>query len=72
MADIYSDTSGKLARDSEVTSVTIALYADMGLLDFIRSSNGVRLFRPGQAGRVRQIYTERMASRGRRSAIEAA
>jgi DNA-binding transcriptional MerR regulator len=61
----YTETSGKLARDAGLTVPTISLYADKGLLDFIRSSNGTRLFRAGQADRVKAIYTERMANRGR-------
>jgi DNA-binding transcriptional MerR regulator len=66
MERTYTDTTGKLARDSEVASPTVALYAELGLLDYIRSSNGARLFRAGQADQVRQIYAERMANRGRR------
>jgi DNA-binding transcriptional MerR regulator len=61
----YTDTSGKLARDSGTTVPTISTYARMGLLDFVVASNGVKLFRAGQAPRVRQILAERMASRGR-------
>jgi len=63
----YTDTTGKLAREAEVTGITIALYAELGLLDHIRCSNGTRLFRAGQAPQVRKIYAERMANRGRRS-----
>lgn len=66
----YVDTTGKLAREAALTVVTIGLYADLGLLDFIRCSNGTRLFRSGQAPRVRQIYAERMANRGRRPVAE--
>jgi DNA-binding transcriptional MerR regulator len=66
----YTDTTGKLARESELTVVTIATYADLGLLDFIRCSNGTRLFRSGQAPRVREIYAERMANRRRRPVAE--
>jgi DNA-binding transcriptional MerR regulator len=68
MGDAYIDTTTKLAREAEVTGPTIALYADLGLLEFIRASNGTRLFRSGQAARVREIYSERMANRGRRKA----
>jgi DNA-binding transcriptional MerR regulator len=68
----YSDTNSKLARDAEVTAPTVTLYANLGLLDYIRSSNGTRLFRPGQAQRVREIYAERTANRGRRTASRAA
>jgi hypothetical protein len=64
----YTDTTGKLARDSEKTVPTIALYARLGLLDYIEASNGIKLFRKGQAAKVREIYERRMAGRGRRSA----
>lgn len=63
----YSDTSSALARDSKVTTETVRLYADLKLLDFIVASNGTRLFRSGQAPRVREIYAERMARRGRKA-----
>jgi DNA-binding transcriptional MerR regulator len=62
----YTDTTGKLARQAEVTQPTVRLYADRGWLDFIRSSDGTRLFREGQAQRVREIYRRRMAARGNR------
>lgn len=68
MGDEYRHTSGELARHAQVTAATVTAYAKAGLLDFIVISNGTRLFRAGQAPRVRAIYTERMASRGRRSA----
>jgi DNA-binding transcriptional MerR regulator len=61
----FTDTSGTLARNAGVTVATISLYAGMGLLEFVRISNGTRLFRVGQAEKVRAIYTERMANRGR-------
>lgn len=66
MATDYTDTSGELARQGGVTQPCIRLYAQLGLLDFITASNGTRLFRSGQAERVRTIYAERMAGRGRR------
>lgn len=61
----YTDTTSELARQTEVTPPTIRKYADLGLLEFVIASNGVRLYRPGQADRVRKIYKERMANRGR-------
>lgn len=63
----YTDTTSQLAREAEVTPPTIRLYADMALLDFVVASNGVRLFRTGQADRVREIYRQRMAQRGRKA-----
>jgi DNA-binding transcriptional MerR regulator len=63
MPDNYTETSGKLARDAEVTIPTVNLYSERGLLDFIVASNGIKLFRPGQADRVRQIKAERTAAK---------
>jgi DNA-binding transcriptional MerR regulator len=69
----YTHTTSKLAREADVTQQTVTLYANLGLLNHIRSSSGARLFRPEEALRVRQIYLERMASRGgRRPRTEAA
>jgi DNA-binding transcriptional MerR regulator len=68
----YVDTTSTLARLAEVTAPTVALYADLGLLDYIRASNGMRLFRSGQAARVREIYVARIASRGRKPGFKAA
>ncbi len=64
----YTDTISKLARESEVTTVTVGTYAKLGFLEYVTQSNGVRLFRPGQAEKVREIFARRMASRGRRAA----
>lgn len=64
---MYTDTISKLARDGDTTVPTVHLYATLGLLDFIVASNGTRLFRTGQAERVREILAERMARRGRRT-----
>jgi DNA-binding transcriptional MerR regulator len=64
----YTDTTSTLARAANVTAPTVRLYADLGLLDFQRASNGVRLFRAGQAPKVREIFSQRMAKRGRTAA----
>lgn len=64
---MYTDTSGKLAREAETTVPTVLLYARLGLLDFITASNGVKLFRAGQADRVREIKAKRLESRTRRA-----
>lgn len=66
--DRFTDTTGSLARQAGVTVPTVRLYADLKMLDYVTASNGTRLFREGQADRVRQIYGERMARRGRPSA----
>jgi hypothetical protein len=52
---MYTDTSGKLARDSETTVPTVNKYARLGKLDYIVASNGVKLFRAGQAELVREL-----------------
>jgi hypothetical protein len=68
----YTDTSSRLARDSETCNAIIRLYARLGLLDYVVASNGVKLFRQGQAALVRQIKQERLARRFGRRHIEAA
>lgn len=64
----FEDTTGSLAREARVSLPTVKLYADKGLLEYRRAANGIRLFRRGQAPRVREIYEQRMANRGRKSA----
>jgi DNA-binding transcriptional MerR regulator len=59
----YTDTSGTLARAAGVTIPTINLYSELRLLDFIVASNGIKLFKPGQGERVRQIKAQRMAAK---------
>jgi DNA-binding transcriptional MerR regulator len=68
MIEAYTDTSGQLAREGGCTVQTVIKYADEGLLDVIRSSNGVRLFRSGQGARVREILADRLAARGKKRA----
>lgn len=60
------ETSGDLARGSGVSQTTIGNLAAQGLLDFVVTSSGMRLFAPGQAPRVRQLILERAIARGRR------
>ncbi len=63
----FTDTSGKLSRDAETTVPTVLLYAKLGLLDFVVASNGTKLFRSGQADKVRQLKKKRMAERLRQA-----
>lgn len=65
---MYTDTSAKLARDAEAAVPTVNLYARLGLLDYIVASNGVKLFRAGQAELVREIKRQRLEARTRRTA----
>lgn len=64
----FSDTTGELARTSATTPATVRVYAALGLLEYRVASNGMRLFRKGQAERVREILAERLAGRGRKRA----
>lgn len=64
----FTDTTGSLARKAEVAQPTVRKYAKEGLLDFVTASNGTLLFRNGQAPRVREIYREHIARRGRSAA----
>lgn len=66
MSDIYDQTSGALAREARVSVPLVQRYADMKLLDYLRSTDGTRLFRRGQAKRVRAIKARRLGNRGRR------
>lgn len=65
---MYIETTAHLARASGVGEQRVRDYAKEGLLDYVTASNGTRLFREGQAARVREIYTQRMANRGRKRA----
>jgi DNA-binding transcriptional MerR regulator len=64
MTETFSDTSGAVAREARVSPPTVRLYSDMGLIEFVLDSRGCRLYRPGTAELVRQIYERRMARRG--------
>lgn len=66
----FSETSGTLARAAGVTVQTIVAYANAGLLEHYKISNGTRLFRSGQADKVRQIYAARIANRGKRATTD--
>jgi DNA-binding transcriptional MerR regulator len=68
MTERFTDTTTELARLARVTQPTVRTYAAAGLLEYITASDGTLLFRTGQAERVREIYAQRMANRGRKSA----
>jgi DNA-binding transcriptional MerR regulator len=69
MGSDYRDTISKLAREADVTAPTVRTYANRGWLDYIVASDGTRLFRIGQASKVREIYAKRVAQRGRTPAV---
>lgn len=62
----YSETTGSTARNAKVTSATVRLYVDLGLIDCIRSADGTRLLKPSAAAEVRAICNKRLASKSRR------
>lgn len=61
------ETSGTLARSSGVSQTTVCQLAREGLLDFVVTANGFRLFVAGQAPRVRKLVAERMVKARRRA-----
>jgi hypothetical protein len=62
----YCETVSTIARLSGCASAEIVrLYADLKLIECIRTDSGLRLFRPSAALKVREIYRERLARRGR-------
>lgn len=58
-------TTGTLAREAEVSPPTVRLYANLKLINYTVDSRGNRLFAPGTAAKVREIYAARMNHRGR-------
>jgi hypothetical protein len=67
-SETYSETTSAIAHAADVLPDTVRLYADMGLLEHVRLKSGIRLLKPSAAERVREIYSQRMGNRGRRSA----
>lgn len=68
----FTETTGSLARKAEVGEHTVRVYADENLIEYVRIANGQRLFKPSAAARVRELFIERMARRGRPAATNAA
>jgi len=62
--EAFNYTTTGLARIAGTTGATVRLYDDLGLLPFRVASNGVRLHRRSDAGRVREIMVERLRNRG--------
>lgn len=63
--ETYSETTSAIARAADVLPDTVRLYTDLGLLEYVRLQTGVRLLKPSAVQRVREIYAQRMARRGR-------
>lgn len=62
----FTETTNTVARmvNPPCDAGTVRQYADLGLLECQRLANGVRLFKPSAAARVREIRAERLARRG--------
>jgi DNA-binding transcriptional MerR regulator len=68
MIDGFTETPAAIARAANVSVPTVRLYGDMGLIPFVKSSNGTRLHRRDAAASVRDILKSRLANKGRRPA----
>jgi DNA-binding transcriptional MerR regulator len=64
----FTETSGAIARAAGVSVPTIRTYTDLGLLPFVKASNGTRLFKPDAADEVGRILAKRLANRGHKRA----
>jgi DNA-binding transcriptional MerR regulator len=62
----YTETPAAIARMAGVSVPTVRLYGDLGYIEFVKSSNGTRLHKPGAADRVREMLPKRMANKGRK------
>lgn len=65
----FTETSTSLAQKAGVSAETVRRYADLGLLEFRVAADGTRLFSAEGAGRVSEIYADRIANRGRRAGV---
>jgi hypothetical protein len=66
--EVFDQTIGDIARASEADAGTVRDYANLGLIECKRLSNGTRLFSAGAAAQVRRVLLERLANKGRRRA----
>ena len=62
----YLDTLGTLAKASGLTTQTVHSYAKAGLLEYVLTNNGQRLFKTGQVEKIKQIYASNVKRRGNR------
>jgi DNA-binding transcriptional MerR regulator len=63
-AEAFTETPSAIARAAGVSVPTVRLYGDLGFIEFIRSSNGVRLHRCDAAKKVRHALEVRLANKG--------
>jgi DNA-binding transcriptional MerR regulator len=63
----FTETTSAIAAKSGSNANLVRLYADQGLIESRKLSNGVRLLRPSAANQVRAIKAKNLKKRGRRS-----
>jgi DNA-binding transcriptional MerR regulator len=64
MHEQHTETVAAIARAGGVSERTVRFYADAGFVEFIRTSDGRRLFQPSAGERVREVHARRLANRG--------
>lgn len=62
--DDFTQTSSSIARVADCTAALVRKYADEGLIECKRSTDGRRLFPHSAADTVRALKAERLARRG--------
>ena len=60
----YTETTGSIAREAKCLPETVRAYADCGLVEHRRLTDGTRVFRADAADEVRRIMASRLANRG--------
>jgi DNA-binding transcriptional MerR regulator len=68
LSEVFSETTTAVAQAADVLPQTVRLYADLGLLEYVRLRNGTRLLKPSAAAAVRTIYKQRKRGQGCRAA----
>lgn len=63
--EAFTETSAAIGRAALASIPTVKLYGDLGFIEFIWSSNGVRLHRPSASKTVRAVLKKRLANKGR-------
>jgi DNA-binding transcriptional MerR regulator len=72
--DQFTETTNTVARavDPPCDPGTVRDYANLGLIEYRRLANGVRLFKPSAVKKVREIRAKRLARRGGRHSAPSA
>jgi DNA-binding transcriptional MerR regulator len=66
--EIFDRLIGETAREARVEPGTVRTYADLGLIQYRRLTNGTRVFTASAPAQVREILLKRLANKGRRPA----